>query len=108
MPNEDQEITRGNNAAALLGNPLLQEAFEAIKQRQRNAIENSQFSAAPLREAAYRMLCAVKEVETHLTTFVNTGKMAAVARAARDDAEDRERRIDAWDGSADGQPTGTA
>ena len=101
---EGTEIARGNNAKRLLENTLLKEALEAVKKRCRDTAENSQPSQVDVREASYWLLCAVKELEGHLTSFVNTGKLASYAQAQRIETSVRERRLAEWDGSPDGQP----
>lgn len=101
---ESVEISRGKNALRLLENPLLVEALEAIESRFRNKYENTLLSQHDLREEAYRMLCAVKELRQHLTSFVTTGKMATVAQEQREEIELRERKLAEWDGSPDGLP----
>ena len=106
MADEEREIIRGNEAASLLGNSLLNEAFEAIDAHFMKKIKDSTLSQTELREEAFRMLCAQKEFRQHLTRFVTTGKMASETRAQRQDQEDRGRRLSEWDGSPDGY-TGT-
>lgn len=103
---EETEIHRGNDARNLLQNPLLVEAFAAIKARQHKAIEDSLLSGGERREHAYLIIMAVKEVEAHLTSYVTTGKMASKARSEREEIEERERELAEWDGSPDG-PTST-
>lgn len=102
MSDEEQEIVRSNEANALLGNKLLNEALEAIAQRYRDDYENSQLSQRELREEAFRMLSTVKLFRQHLTHFVETGKMASVTRAQRQASERAERELSEWDGSPDG------
>jgi hypothetical protein len=101
---ESVEISRGKSSHQLLENPLLQEALAAIKERCRVKTEQSLPSQSDVREGAYWLLCAVKELESHLTNFVNTGKLASTAQAQRIDTEKRERELAEWDGSPDGQP----
>ena len=101
---EGVEIARGNNAHRLLENPLLKEVLESIRQRYLDDIERSDLSRPDVREEAFRMLCAVRVFKNHLTSFVNTGKLASTAQATRMEAELRERRLAEWDGSPDGQP----
>jgi hypothetical protein len=99
---EELEITRGKDSHRLLENPLLKEALEAIKSRTRKKVEDSLPSQKEVREGAYWLLCAVKELEAHLTSFVNTGKLASTAQAQRIDIAVREREIAESDGSPDG------
>jgi hypothetical protein len=101
---ESLEISRGKSSHQILENPLLQEALAAIKERCRKKSENSLPSQPEVREGAYWLMCAVKELEAHLTNFVNTGKLASTAQAQRVEKEQRERELAEWDGSPDGQP----
>lgn len=98
---EEQEIQRGKDAHRLLENPLLVEALEAIRSRCRQKSETSQPSQPQVREAAYWLLCATKELEAHLTSFMTTGKLASTAKDTRDEVVERERELNKWDGSAD-------
>jgi hypothetical protein len=99
---ETLEISRGKNAARLLEDPLFVEALEAIKARCRKKSEDSLPSQGNVREAAYWLMSATKELESHLTSFMNTGKMATVAKETREGQELQERRLTEWDGSPDG------
>ncbi|GAF78987.1 unnamed protein product [marine sediment metagenome] len=103
MADEEVEISRGNSAASLLQNTLLIEALDSIEQHFREAIENSALSRSDVREEAYHMLCASKVFRKHLTHHIETGKMASVAFAQREDQETRERDHREWDGSPDGR-----
>jgi hypothetical protein len=100
--NEEEQIRRGKEADRLLENPLLKEAFAAIRQRYRDEIEMSKPSEGKRREWSYVLLCAVKVVEGHLTSFANTGKLASVEKSEREEQEVRERELSEWDGSPDG------
>lgn len=100
--NEDAEITRGHQARQLLENPLLVEALEAITNRYERSWRDSALSQSVLREEAYRMLSAVEEFKVHLTRFVETGKLATIAKETREEQVKRERRVEASDGSGSG------
>jgi hypothetical protein len=100
---EDLEILRGRSAEQLLGNDLLKEALEAIKEHTRKKSEASLPSQREVREGAYWLMCAVKELETHLTSFVTTGKMASITKSEREERDLREREIAESDGSPDGR-----
>lgn len=104
---EAVEISRGKNAHNLLENPLLQEALAAIKERCRRKTEESLPSQPEVREGAYWLMCAVRELESHLTNFVNTGKLASSAQEQRIEKDTRERKIAEWDGSPDSGYAGT-
>lgn len=99
---EDLEIFRGRSAAALLENELLNEALDAIEKKYEDGWRHSKPSGVDVREAAYLMLHVVKEFKSHLTSFVNTGKLAATAQAQRESQRTKERVLTEWDGSPDG------
>jgi signal transduction protein with GAF and PtsI domain len=103
MADEEVEISRGSSASSLMQNTLLIEALNAIEQHFRDAIENSALSRQDVREEAYHMLCAAKVFRKHLTHHIETGKMASVALAQREDNAERERKHMEWDGSPDGR-----
>jgi signal transduction protein with GAF and PtsI domain len=103
MADEEVEISRGNSAASLMKNPLLIEALDEIEQHFRDSIENSALSRSDVREEAYHMLCAAKVFRKHLTHHIETGKMATLAFAQREEQEAREREHAEWDGSPDGR-----
>jgi hypothetical protein len=104
---EDVEITRGQNAARLLENELLNEALNGIESFFEDAWKNSKLSQSNIREESYRMLCVSKDFRQHLTTFVTTGKLASVAKIEREEQEVKERNVSESDGSPDGSSTGT-
>jgi protein involved in temperature-dependent protein secretion len=82
-PNDPQllrEISRGEQAKRLLDNPLLQEAFTTIR-----ASLHEKFAASPAadreaREEIYRLLKVTGELERHLKTALETGKLAETQR----------------------------
>jgi len=100
---ENLEIIRANEAKRLLENSLLNEALDAIEEKFEASWKDSKLTQVTLREEAFRMLSAVKEVRAHLTNFVNTGKLASAAKEQREEAAVRERNVSEWDGSPDGQ-----
>jgi len=101
---ENQEILRGKQAHQLLENELLNEALNSLEQKYETAWRNSKLSQVELREEAFRMLGAARELRSYLTNLVNTGKLASTAQAQRVEQVDRERRLSEWDGGPDGQP----
>jgi hypothetical protein len=98
---EELEIVRGHQAEALLENELLNEALDAIAHRYSSAWMNTSLSENIVREEAYRMLAATREVRMLLTSFITTGKLATTAKETRQTQEDREQDMNNWDGSAD-------
>ena len=101
MADEDVEISRGQRAKRLLGEPLLVEALITIEEHFDTKWKNTDLSQVQIREEAFRMLCAIREFKTHLTRMVTTGKLATVAKADRQERDLTERRTAAWDGSPD-------
>lgn len=72
----EAEIVRGVKAQQLLAEPLLVEAFEVLK---REILEKWQSSPArdeAGREKLFLMLKATERVERHLTSVVETGRIA--------------------------------
>lgn len=98
---EEVEIARGLEAQSLLQNELLNEALDAIDTRYNSAWMNTELSQSNIREEAFRMLAATREVRSLLTRFITTGKLATTAKETRHDQDERERKLNDWDGSAD-------
>jgi hypothetical protein len=74
-----QEVSRGAQAAELLEHPLLAEAISAVE---RNIIEqwtNTTPRDAADRERYYLMLLASRAFQQHLTTHIETGKLASAS-----------------------------
>jgi signal transduction protein with GAF and PtsI domain len=107
MADEEVEIHRGHNARQLLENNLLNEALEKIEMHFTSKMVDSELSQSAVREEAYRMLCAVRMFNRHLTNIIETGKMATVAQAQREELSERERKLAEWDGSPDSGYAGT-
>lgn len=75
-----QEISRGVKAKQLMENPLLQEAFQTIRSNLHDKFEGSKDGDSQARERIWMMLKVVNEVERHLETVVDTGRMAEQQR----------------------------
>lgn len=67
---------RGESAARLLNDPLITEAFDAIRAEYVAAWENAPVRDAEGRERIWAHLQALSKVRGHLETVVGTGKMA--------------------------------
>lgn len=72
----EKDIERGNHAARLINDPLLQEAFQTV----RNAI-HEQWEASPLRDvegqvALRSMLNQLRDVQAVLEVALSDGKAA--------------------------------
>ncbi len=72
----EQEIARGDKAAAVLNNELLKEAFKAVNDSYMNAWEHSTMDESNKRERMWIMSQNLKSVILHLHTVVETGEMA--------------------------------
>lgn len=82
MPrSRDEEIARGQQAAAILENPLCQEVFADIETLWLAAIRQSRPAQKEQREDAYRVLLGLDQFRAGLTSIMNTGKLAATADA---------------------------
>ena len=76
LADERDEINRGHNAARLLGDPLVAEAFDSIRAEYLAAWEASPVRDAEGRERIWAHLQALTKVKGHLEAVVMTGKMA--------------------------------
>lgn len=106
MPDLELEMVRGRKAKTLLENELLQECLDTIEKKFTDSWQNSALSQGSVREEAYRMLAACRELRRQLTHIIDTGKMAAKSESDRQDMEAQEQRLAGWDGSADTAPSG--
>jgi hypothetical protein len=88
MADSETEIARGHNAARLLADPLIAEAFDAIRAEYIAAWENAPVRDAEGRERIWAHLQALGKVREHLSTVVTTGKMA---EKQRDDMRGKRR-----------------
>jgi len=107
-PDPELEMSRGRTAAGLLQNELLQEALATIERDCENSWKNSTYGENDKREAAYQMLKVVKAFRGHLTTVLQTGKLAAKSESDQQDARSQERILRDWDGSPESRPDGLA
>lgn len=80
MSDPDNEIARGHSAARLLNDPLMAEAFDALRAEYIAAWENAPVRDAEGRERIWAHLQALGKVKAHLETVMNTGKMAEKQR----------------------------
>lgn len=96
---EASALARGEQARQLLENPLLIEAFEAIRNGLRHRWETSAPDDEAVRDECWRMLRVVGKVEAVLRSTVTTGTLTARERAQREAAAERERAIRHDDGT---------
>ena len=107
-PDPELEMVRGRQAGRLLDDDLLKEALDTIERDCENSWRNSAYGEGEKREAAYQMLKVVKAFRGHLTTVLETGKMAAKSESDQQDARSQERILRDWDGSPESRPDGLA
>lgn len=94
------ERARGDRATQLLENELLQEAFATIRDNLTAQWAASAYKEAEGREECYRMLHALNEVERHLHSVVETGRMAAAQIDDEERVKQRLARIHPYHGKA--------
>jgi len=85
-----------------MNNPVIQEAFDAVRDKIERVWKNSAVGDTEVREKAYYMLHALEDVRVQLTTFINGGKVVAYQRSNEEEMFQRERDMRKWDGSPDG------
>lgn len=71
-----QQRDRGQRAASLLENELLQEAFEKLEQAIDKEWKNSDFQENEKRHNAYLSHILLERLKTHFEALVRTGKHA--------------------------------
>lgn len=71
-----KEMDRGQQARDLLEHPLMQEAFSTIRESYLTQWKNSPARDADGREKIWAYLKQLDLIEAHLTTTLETGKMA--------------------------------
>jgi hypothetical protein len=88
MPNQtamsDQDVAkrrheshRGDQAQAILDNPLFNESFEAVEQELMTRWKTDPSLAPEGRERVFLMVTLLGQVRQHLTMHMQTGRMAA-------------------------------
>lgn len=73
----EEEVARAARAAAILEDPLVVDALDAMRASALSAWENSTPDDTTGRERAWHRMRAVNEFRAHLQSHVDTGKMAA-------------------------------
>lgn len=73
----EEEIARAARAAAIIEDPLVVDALDAIRSAALHAWENSAPHDTEGRERAWHRLRAANEFRANLQSHVDTGKMAA-------------------------------
>jgi len=77
MTNLFDEQNRGERAAAILRDPLVVEAFETLKNTYVSRWLDSDLKDIDLREVAFYRVRALKDLEDHFRSLVQTGAMAS-------------------------------
>lgn len=77
MTDFEAEKMRGERAAMILREPMVQEAFDEIRKSYFAAFEQSSASETDKREQAYYLIKALDEFRAHFESAVQTGKMAS-------------------------------
>jgi hypothetical protein len=76
-----KEMDRGQQALDLISHPLMAEAFESIRQSYLTQWENSPARDTEGREKIWTYLKQLDALKAHLTTVMQTGKMAQEQRS---------------------------
>jgi hypothetical protein len=69
------DLERANKAKAILESPMFSEAFETVRARLIQGIENAPVSAVEQAEDFRKCLKLLRSVRQHLETALNTGKL---------------------------------
>ena len=77
---DQQKIDRGVRAERLLGDPMLAEGFDAVRQAILAKFETSPVRDTEGRERLFLMLKALNDVKGHLEQAVREGKFAVKLR----------------------------
>jgi hypothetical protein len=72
----EAEINRGQKAAQLLAEPLIAEAFAVFANEVQERWSKSPARDAEGREKLYLMLKAAERVQAHLSSLIESGKLA--------------------------------
>lgn len=78
-----QQVMRGDNAKRLLEDPLLVEAFLAVREDLKSKLFNTLPSQAAEREKLYLCARLLEMVEQEITHHVQTGQIAKASLAER-------------------------
>ncbi len=70
------EIDRGSKAAALIRNPIFEEAFAVLKRRYAADWENSPPADAEQRERLYVAINVLEEIYESIVSVMQTGELA--------------------------------
>ena len=71
-----QELARGDQASAVLNNPIYQEAFVMIRARLMEEFQKTKFKQSDERNEIWRKMQTVDWVDKHLCQVVQSGSVA--------------------------------
>lgn len=75
--NDQEQDKRGREAQAVLGNPIYQEAWQAVRSRLLEIMGSARTDEATLE--AKKMLGLLADVQAHMSRVLQDGKVAAAA-----------------------------
>lgn len=75
-----RELSRGEQARRLMDSPLLREAIDTIRASLHGKFEASGVADREAREEIFRLLKVTGEFERHLSSVMETGKLAEKQR----------------------------
>jgi hypothetical protein len=79
----EKEVQRGHQAQAILDDPLYQEAFDAVRKEITRQWQNSPARDAEGREKLWLSSKLLDRLEAHLTSVMESGKLAKATLAQR-------------------------
>ena len=86
MDEKETAILKGKSARALLADPTLVEAFDAVEANCVREWRNTPITASDKREAAYYVLLALGQLKGEITKIIDNGAVAeaSLRRAGKD------------------------
>ena len=78
-----QELVRGDQASAVLNNPIYQEAFVMIRARLMEEFQKTKFKQTDERDEVWRKMQTVEWVEKHFKQVMQSGSVAQATIAQR-------------------------
>lgn len=78
-----QELVRGDQASAVLNNPIYQEAFVMIRARLMEEFQKTKFKQTDERNEVWRKMQTVEWVEKHFRQVMTSGEVSKATIAQR-------------------------
>jgi len=78
-----QELVRGDQANAVLNNPIYQEAFVMIRARLMEEFQKTKFKQTDERDEVWRKMQTVEWVEKHFKRVMQSGMVSQATLAQR-------------------------